>query len=534
MAWYNPASWFARRPAPRHGLTEYDLATGERKDTPLDLGGKSVPLSQVLEMALPEFGQTALNYPALVEQGYVRNPWVYRAVNYIAIAASRLPWTVYRDNSQGEAEEVPNHPALKLLKRPNRKEGRTRFFFRVVAFLMLSGQAYIRRIDLNGQPRELDLLRPDLVSPMYNSSRQLIGWQYTHPEGQTYTLRPEEVLRIALFDPFDRDVLAVPPTHPAATSIDLSNAARRWNYMLTKNGAKQSMVFVTRSKPTEQQLEFMQTSLTRELSGPEKAGKISVLWGDFAEIQQAGFAPVDMDWTGGQIWSAREVFIAYGVPPQMAGVPDSMTYANYREARASFYEETVLPLMDWVTDELNNWLMPAYNDGAYLGIDDEKIVALSEDVTNKWNRLLAALDRGAISVAEWREATGYDPNTIPEPRNPPIMQPQPTEPEPSKAWEGSLEGKASQSAKARWERLERLRDAYYAQVANSVELQLLKEAEELERAIAEAGSLEEAEARANEIIEQNRKGWEKLLAATYMGVGQAFAEDWLEDTRDGN
>ena len=43
--------------------------------------------------------------------------------------------------------------------------------------------------------------------------------------------------------------------------------------------------------------------------------------------------------------AARDVALAFGVPPMLLGLPGDNTYANYSEAHRAFYRLTVLPLV---------------------------------------------------------------------------------------------------------------------------------------------------------------------------------------------
>src|SRR3546814_13362682 len=42
--------------------------------------------------------------------------------------------------------------------------------------------------------------------------------------------------------------------------------------------------------------------------------------------------------------AAREIAMAFGVPPMLLGLPGDATYANYREANRALWRLTVLPL----------------------------------------------------------------------------------------------------------------------------------------------------------------------------------------------
>ena len=56
-------------------------------------------------------------------------------------------------------------------------------------------------------------------------------------------------------------------------------------------------------------------------------------------------SPKDMDFLDAKHAAAREIALAFGVPPMLLGIPGDNTYANYREANRAFWRQTVLPLV---------------------------------------------------------------------------------------------------------------------------------------------------------------------------------------------
>ena len=61
--------------------------------------------------------------------------------------------------------------------------------------------------------------------------------------------------------------------------------------------------------------------------------------------------------------AAREIAMAFGVPPMLMGIPGDATYANYQEANRAFYRLTVLPLAARVTAALSHWLCGVHGRG---------------------------------------------------------------------------------------------------------------------------------------------------------------------------
>ena len=53
-----------------------------------------------------------------------------------------------------------------------------------------------------------------------------------------------------------------------------------------------------------------------------------------------------MDFIAGKHAAAREIALAFGVPPQLLGIPGDATYSNYREANGAFWRGTVVAVGD--------------------------------------------------------------------------------------------------------------------------------------------------------------------------------------------
>lgn len=82
--------------------------------------------------------------------------------------------------------------------------------------------------------------------------------------------------------------------------------------------------------------------------------------------------------------------------------------SNYGEARTSFYQETILPMMDKLRDRLNGWLTVQYGGELYLDYDKEEIEALQEDRDQLSTRVSAQWNSGILTLNETRKAVGLD------------------------------------------------------------------------------------------------------------------------------
>jgi HK97 family phage portal protein len=114
-------------------------------------------------------------------------------------------------------------------------------------------------------------------------------------------------------------------------------------------------------------------------------------------------SPKDMDWLAGKDVSAREIALAFHVPPQLIGIEGSLTFSNFEQARLALFDDAVLPLLDHFKDELNHWLAPQYGDDISVDYDIDGIDALAPRREKIWNRIATA---PFMTINEKRAALG--------------------------------------------------------------------------------------------------------------------------------
>jgi HK97 family phage portal protein len=156
---------------------------------------------------------------------------------------------------------------------------------------------------------------------------------------------------------------------------------------------------------TSEQRDQIRADFAGLYEGANNAGRVVFLEGDF-EWQEMGLSPRDLDFIEGKNVSAREIAQAYGVPPMLVGVPGDATFANYREARLHLWEDTILPLLEFLVAELNLWITKLYKGELKIGYDLDSIPALAPKREALWSRIQEA---NFLTINEKREAVGYTP-----------------------------------------------------------------------------------------------------------------------------
>jgi HK97 family phage portal protein len=344
------------------------------------------------------------SYAALSRTGFMRNPIAHRAIRMIAEAAATVPWLAYRGTS-----EMPDHPALTLLARPNARQGGPDFFEMLYGHLLLSGNAYVEPLVLGEDLRELHLLRPDRVSIVEARDGWIAGYEY-RAGGVTRRLAAETegigLLHLKLFHPLD-DHCGFSPLGAAGAALDLHNAAAQWNKALLDNSARPSGALVYQPKDggnlSTDQYERLKEELEAGYAGAVNAGRPLLLEGGL-DWKSMGLSPKDMDFIEAKNTAARDIALGLGVPPMLIGIPGDNTYANYQEANRAFYRLTVLPLIARTAASFSAWFSDAYGEALRLEPDLDRIAGLASEREALWARVGAA---GFLSDDEKREAVGY-------------------------------------------------------------------------------------------------------------------------------
>lgn len=357
----------------------------------------AAPLVTLHSAGRPQW--TPRNYAALAREGFAGNVIGYRCVRMIAEAASAVPLLMQVDGA-----EVETHALKSLLARPNPAQGGRDLIDQLVTQLLLAGNAYAELVLLDGAPRELFALRPDRMAVVPSRS----GWPeaYEYAVGGTSVRLPREnVLHLRLFNPGD-DHYGLSPLEAAARAIDTHNAASAWNKAMLDNAARPSGALVFAAADghlTTEQFERLKGELQSAYQGAANAGRPLVLEGGL-DWKEMGFSPKDMDFIESKNMAAREVALAFGVPPMLLGIPGDNTYANYAEANRVFWRQTVVPLLLRVADALALWLEPHAGGSLTLLPDLDQVEALAPDRDALWKRVN---DATFLSVDEKRQAVGY-------------------------------------------------------------------------------------------------------------------------------
>ncbi len=268
-------------------------------------------------------GEWPRSYEAQVREGFVGNVVAQRAVKLVA-------------ESVADAPLAASDPVLATMVAA--RSGGQPLLETVAAQLLLHGNAYVQVLrDAEGAAVDLYALRPERVSVEVDAG----GWPaaYRYAVGERVTrlaadpVRPQ-LIHLRSFNPVD-DHYGLGCLGAAAGAVAIHNAATRWNKALLDNAARPSGALVYEpgdgSALGAEQFDRLKAEMEAGFAGAGNAGRPMLLEGGL-RWQPLSLSPAEMDFVGLKTAAAREIALAFGVPPMLLGLPGDATYANYREA----------------------------------------------------------------------------------------------------------------------------------------------------------------------------------------------------------
>ncbi len=341
-------------------------------------------------------GEAPFSYEGRVREAYVDNAVAQRAVRIVAEGVGGAPLASMDD-------------AIAALI--NATSAGQSLLETIAAHLLLHGNAYVQVMcGVDDQPAELFALRPDRITIESDKKGWPVAYAYRAGEHQTRFAAQDAmgrpaIIHIKAFHPTD-DHYGLGCLGAAAKAVAVHNAAAQWNKALLDNAARPSGALVFDPGPegsalSADQFDRLKAEMEASFAGSGNAGRPMLLEGGL-KWQSMSMTPADMDFVALKAAAAREIALAFGVPPMLLGLPGDNSYANYREANRALWRLTILPLAGKILDGLSGAL-EAWWDDAALAVDRDQIPALSEDRERLWSQVSEA---DFLSPEEKREMLG--------------------------------------------------------------------------------------------------------------------------------
>jgi HK97 family phage portal protein len=354
---------------------------------------------------------TPRDYAGFAREGFMTNPVAHRSIRLIAESAASVPLDV------GGAAEAARY-VQGLLAAPNPRQAGQSLLEALFLQLHIAGNAYLECVSLDGQPRELHVLRSDRVRVVPGPDGWPMAYDYAVGGGSVRFPVGEgasSILHLTMAHPVD-DHYGLSAMEAAASAIDVHNEASRWNKAFLDNAARPSGALVYAAdgaNMSDEQFERLKRELEDGFQGAANAGRPLLLEGGL-DWKPLSLSPKDMDFIELKNSAAREIALALGVPPLVLGLAGDNTHANYAEANRVFWRQCIAPLVTRTAASLSLWLSQHMGESVVLKPDFDGVDAMNETRETLWQVVTAA---DFLSVDEKRDALGYQP--MPKKGSPP-------------------------------------------------------------------------------------------------------------------
>ncbi len=350
------------------------------------------------------------NYEEFAKETYLKNTVAFAAIREIARSVASVPWKLSKKIND-KIEDIKDDPQSNILKRANPSESFNYVMLKASAYLAMCGNSYFEKVKLDtGENtdiiREIYSHRPDRMSVLISKQGKHTGYEYKVGSNRvTFKLNPltmqSDILHLKEFHPTN-DWYGASPTESTAHEIDTSNFATRWNRNLLERQGRPGMVYKLIGEIGDEAFDRLEMELNKH-TGPTNIGKNVIITGDKGtDVTPYGWNPADLDFNEGDLRLCRKIAMGYGVPPMLLGIPGEATFANYKEARLSFWETTIFYYLNYMQGELNNWLFEEQDDKfiRYI-LDDVPALSIKRDAL--WKR---ANDSNFLTINQKLEMVG--------------------------------------------------------------------------------------------------------------------------------
>lgn len=368
------------------------------------LVGPGAPIAQNLGFVGKSY-KDSWDIERAYREGMQRVTWVARCIDVIAGNQARLPIILRKDNSpDGQIlsdEKMGKSSLLEVLNtKSNIGENAFIFRYRISAQLLLGTRGvFIEKVrGRDGGIIGLNLLPPQSTAPIPDPKKFISGYEVSLPQGQTVTLRPEDVVWIRRPHPLD-PYLSMTPMEAAGVAIEIENFAKLYNRNFLMNDGRPGGLLVVRGHLDDEDKEELRNRFRGNLS---RAGQTTVLAADDgAEYVDVGASPRDAAYIQMRQITKEEILASFGVPETVIGNASGRTFSNASDEIRVFWTETMLPHLEPIARSLDE-----LDDVNYVDFDTREVPVLMLYKQERERYLSDEFSRGLISLNEYRLGSG--------------------------------------------------------------------------------------------------------------------------------
>ena len=358
------------------------------------------------------FSQPPNDYKAYGKNGYNKDELIYACIRELANAAVEPRYYIEAFNRDNEPFEVPTSPLGDLLYKPNNTQDLYELIDQLIVQLYIAGNAYLyKERGQSGRIAQVYLLRPDRMSVKSTEKEGVIGYEYSI-DGSAYDLPASDVQHLKLGVNPNNDLYGLSPLTVLASTINLDLSMIQYAKAFFMNaGVPSGMLKLKKRLQTQEEANTIRSRWRSQFSTPSNYNSLAIL------DEDASYEPLSVDPGNMAMPELRDtietrICMAFGIPPIVIGTNIGLarsTYSNYKEARRSFWDETMIGLINKITRFLNYAIADEFPGNEKIAVDYAQVRSLLDDKDSLTTRITSQFRDGIITLNEARTGLGYDP-----------------------------------------------------------------------------------------------------------------------------
>jgi len=328
--------------------------------------------------------------------------WVFAAIRAIANRVAATPLTLYRRVPGGEAEEVTEHPFLDLLNYVNPFHTRFWLWAQTVTFLELTGNAYwyVPRNRL-GVPAEIWVAHSHYMHVIPDREKFIAGYEYRRGT-EAVRFEPDEIVHLKYPNP-ESMYYGRGPLQAAAETVDAHESMKTVQFNMMKRGAFPGGALEVDGSLTEEQLKRLRAQFEDRYTGRDNSGRWVVLEAGM-RAKQLTLTPQELAFVESAGLNRDEILAIYGVPAAVVGLSENVNKAVADAMDTIFARYTIAPKLQLIEDQLNQDLIPRFDDRLFVRFDSP----VPEDEETRRTLTREDFKVGIVTLNEARAEAGYE------------------------------------------------------------------------------------------------------------------------------
>ncbi len=299
--------------------------------------------------------------------------------------------------------EVLDHPLLDLLRTVNDFMNAFDLKSHVTQSLECTGNAYWRKVRKAGFVEALWPLPPQNVRVLPDRTKFIKGYEYGTGSEKIF-VKPEDMINFKYITLRD-NLYGLGPMEAAVKSVDLSNAMDSYETNLFRSGGRPDLglTYPENQIVGTDEIKRVKRQFKQQFAGTGNSGNLAVLTGG-ATLAPISISPKEIAYLKGREWTLQEIFGIYGVPLVYVKVQE-ISRDNAHQAKLIHAENTIEPILTLIEEDLNEQLVPDFDDNLILAYDDPRPV----DMDQRLKQIDIRLGKNMTTINEERAIDGLDP-----------------------------------------------------------------------------------------------------------------------------